>query len=99
MCSHDPFFGTSKNRILKNGSCGLAFTCILPFQSEAVLVYCAFTLKSTFHLTISMRAQHATGKIQRNNYHHGNCGPSLTGKTMSVFLIFMQGTHRNVKNR
>ena len=29
----------------------------------------------------------------------GNCGPSLTGKTMSVFLIFKQGTHRNVKNR
>ena len=21
MCSHDPFFGTNKNRILKNGSC------------------------------------------------------------------------------
>ena len=46
-----------------------------------------------------MRGQRATGKIQRNNYHHGSCGPSLTGKTMSVFLIFTQGTHRNVKNR
>ena len=21
MCSHDPFFGTNKNRILKTGSC------------------------------------------------------------------------------
>ena len=21
ICSHDPFFGTNKNRILKNGSC------------------------------------------------------------------------------
>ena len=21
MCSHDPFFGTNKNRILKKGSC------------------------------------------------------------------------------
>ena len=21
MCSHDPIFGTNKNRILKNGSC------------------------------------------------------------------------------
>ena len=21
MCSHDPFFGTNKSRILKNGSC------------------------------------------------------------------------------
>ena len=43
-------------------------------------------LKATFHLTISMRGQRAgTGKIQTNNYHRGNCGPSLTGKTMSVF--------------
>ena len=25
MCSHDPFFGTNKNRILKNGSCEQAF--------------------------------------------------------------------------
>ena len=46
-----------------------------------------------------MRGQRATGKIQRNDYHHGSFGPSLTGKTMSVFLIFTQGTHRNVKNR
>ena len=57
------------------------------------------SLKATFHLTISMSGQRATGKIQRNNYHHGSCGPPLTGKTMSVFLIFTQGTHRNVKNR
>ena len=56
-------------------------------------------LKATFHLTISMRGQRATGKIKRNNYHHGSCGLSLTDKTMSVFLIFTQGTHRNVKNR
>ena len=45
-----------------------------------------------------MQRQRATGKIQRNNYHHGNCGPSLTGKTSSVSLIFMHGTHRNVRN-
>ena len=32
-----------------------------------------FSLKATFHLTISMRGQRATGKIQRNNYHHGSC--------------------------
>ena len=57
------------------------------------------SLKATFHLTISMRRQRATGKIQGNNYHHGSCGSSLTGKTMSVFLIFTQGTYRNVKNR
>ena len=56
-------------------------------------------LKATCHLTISMRGQRVTGKIQRNNYDHGNCGPSLRGNTMSVFLIFMQEMHRNVKNR
>ena len=55
-------------------------------------------IKATFHLTISMRGQRATGKIQRNNHHHGSCEPSLTAKTMSVFLIFTQETHRNVKN-
>ena len=57
------------------------------------------SLKATFHLTISMRVLRATGKIQRNNYHHGSCEPSLTCKTSSVSLIFTQGTHRNVKNR
>ena len=56
-------------------------------------------VKATFHLTISMRWQRATGKIQRNNCHHGSCRPYLTGKTSSVSLIFTQGTHRNVKNR
>ena len=25
MCSHDPFFGTNRSRILKNGSCEKAF--------------------------------------------------------------------------
>ena len=56
-------------------------------------------IKATFHLTISMRGERATGKIQKNNYHHGSCGPSLTCKTSSVALIFTHGTHRNVKNR
>ena len=41
----------------------------------------------------------ATGKIPMNNYRHGSCRPSLTGKTMSVSVIFTQGTHRNVKDR
>ena len=50
-------------------------------------------------ITISMRGQRATGKIQTNNYHHGSCGPFLTRKIMLVFLIFMHVTHRNVKNR
>ena len=55
-------------------------------------------LKAAFHLTISMHGERATDKIQRNNYHHGSCGPSLTCKTSSVSLIFTHGTHRNVKN-
>ena len=46
-----------------------------------------------------MRGQRATGKIQRNNYHHDSCEPFLTDKTSSVSLIFTQVTHRNVKNR
>ena len=40
----------------------------------------------------------STCKIQRNDYRHGSCGPTLTGKTSSVSLIFTHGTHRNVKN-
>ena len=53
----------------------------------------------SFHLTISVRGKRATGKIQRNNYHHGSCGPSLTGNTSSVSVIVTRRTHRNVKNR
>ena len=70
-----------------------------PAQVKSVQSALSDLLKATFHLTISMCGQRATGKIQRDNYHHGSCGPSLTGKTMSVFLIFTQGTHQNVKNR
>ena len=55
-------------------------------------------LMATFHLTISMRGQRAMRKIQRNNYHHGSCRPSLTSKTSSVSLIFTHGTNQNVKN-
>ena len=58
-----------------------------------------FFIRATFYLTISMSGQRATGKIQRNNYHHGSCGPSLKGKTSSVSLIFTHRTHRNVNNR
>ena len=43
-------------------------------------------IKATFYLTICVRGKRATGKIQRNNYRHGSCGPSSTGKTMSVFF-------------
>ena len=52
--------------------------------------------KASFHLTISVVGQRATRKIQRNNYHHRNCGPFLTGK---MVLIFTQGTHRNFESR
>ena len=45
-----------------------------------------------------MHGQRAMGKIRKNNYHQGSCGHSLTGKTMLVFLIFIQGMYRNVKN-
>ena len=38
-------------------------------------------------LTISMRGQRATGKIRRNNDHHGSCGPSLMGKMIGVFHL------------
>ena len=54
-------------------------------------------VKATFQLTISMSGKRATGKIQMNNYHHGSCEPSLTGKTSSVSLIFTHGTHWNSK--
>ena len=49
--------------------------------------------------TSHLRGQRPLGKIQRTNCHHGNCGPSLTGKTLSVSLIFMHRTHLNVKTR
>ena len=57
------------------------------------------SFKGTSQLTISMPGQRETGKIQRNNYHHWNCGPSLTAKTSSVSLIVTHPRHRNVKNR
>ena len=71
------------------------------FRSVSFVSRCLriLSVKATFHLTISMCGQRATGKIQRNNYHHGSCGLSFTGKTSSVYLIFTQGTHRIVKNR
>ena len=68
---------------------GLSIPISYRFQTDPVS--CERSLKATFYLTVSMRGQCATGKIQRNNYHHGSCGPSLTGKAMSVFLIFTQG--------
>ena len=49
--------------------------------------------KATFYLTISMRGQRATGKLQRNNYNHGSCGPSVTGKTSSVIFTHRTNEH------
>ena len=69
------------------------FSCMGCVQRERT------SLKGYFSLNDFYAWQLATGKIHRNNYHHGSRGPSLTGKTMSLFLIFRQGTHRNVKNR
>ena len=50
-------------------------------KSSISIVTSCSPLKATSHLTISMHGQHAMGKIQRNNYHHGSCGPSLRRKT------------------
>ena len=66
-------------------------------KPSATKMEAADSVKATFHLTISMCGQRGTGKIQRNNYRHGSCGPSLTGKMSSVSLIFMHATYRNVK--
>ena len=46
------------------------------------------SLKVTSHLTTSMCGQRATGKIQRNDYHHGHCWSALTGKKSSVGFDF-----------
>ena len=84
MCSHDPFFGTNKNRILKNGSCERALSLPLMIRDWQMQFYIR---RATSHLTISMLGQRETDKIQRNNYYHVNCGPSLTSKTPSVSSI------------
>ena len=34
MCSHNPFFGTNKNGILKNGSCEQALKLSLSMRSQ-----------------------------------------------------------------
>ena len=71
------------------GSCSFEFCQLHPTTHR--IVKWKVALKATFHLTISIRGQRATGKIQRNNYRHGSCGPSLMGKTSSVSLIFTHG--------
>ena len=44
MCSDDPFFGTNKNRILKNGSCEQAFSYFAPLQSSLFFGNCSLEL-------------------------------------------------------
>ena len=78
---------------------GHSFIHLLPSLPESRTSSHLEMVRATSHLTISMSGQRETGKIQRNNYHYGNCGQSLTGNTLSLPLIFTYQTHRNVKNR
>ena len=39
-----------------------------------------------------MRGERATGRIQRNNYYHRSCEPSLTGKTTPVLKATSHST-------
>ena len=52
VCSHDPFFGTNKNRILKNGSCEQALTLALIFATIAgiflTIASCSSRLERAF---------------------------------------------------
>ena len=48
MCSHDPFFGTNKSRILRNGSCEQAFICILILVMSKVFEDSSLTSVSFF---------------------------------------------------
>ena len=54
-------------------SCGPSLTGKTSSVSLIVTHGTHRNVKATFHLTISMRGHRATGKIQRNNYHHGSC--------------------------
>ena len=36
MCSHDPIFGTNKNRILKNGSCEMPLRSLLTHKGSEI---------------------------------------------------------------
>ena len=86
---------SSKRGALSRGALILRNTILLQMKLSAQI--CNHLLR--LHLTISMRGMRATGKIQRNSYHHGICGPSLTGRALSVSLIFRHQTHQNIKNR
>ena len=46
-----------------------------------------WSIKANSHLMISMRGQCATAKMQRDNYHQGSCGPSLTGPKGNIIIL------------
>ena len=58
-----------KNRLINRVVCKPLLKIL---NSAHVFLFTPF-IKATFHLRISLRGQRATGKIQRNNYHHGSC--------------------------
>ena len=53
---------------------GLGFSLVVVKTFHIKFTRTESPVKATFHLTISMRGQRATGKIQRKNYL--SCGPS-----------------------
>ena len=69
MCSHDPFFGTNKNRILKNGSCEWALRQMLSPGSHS-------GLKSVLSAFCSTRIY--TGKYSKRQLNSVRCKLSMT---------------------
>ena len=87
------------NSKVNTGNSGKTSSVSIAYLHPRKIAELEVAFRATFHLTIFMRGQRTTDKIQSNNYHHGNCGQPLTGKTSTVSLIFTHWTHRNVKNR
>ena len=50
MCSHDPLFGTNKNRILKNGSCERAF--ILEIRAKEHNIFLIHSVRCTINCAL-----------------------------------------------
>ena len=68
MCSHDPFFGTNKNRMLKNGSCERALKSSLKSTVFSILPWPTMLLKSV---------QSALSDLLTTSATHGTfCRPS-----------------------
>ena len=62
MCSHDPFFGTNKNRILKNGSCERALRRAI---SHSHMTY-AETVPSWFLLSGPSHVKHTIVELAKS---------------------------------